>query len=289
MEPAVRRTMLDVTVARLDVDRVLRMGELAASAEERAQARITVIGGISHLEADGWLGTRWYRWARMFGLPRLPASPTAAARLLLAPFDVIDHVHRTLAPYFSGVLAVFDAGLALAPGVPDEPEANEVLLQGWTGACLPTSLTPGTAYGPRTPEVEEVLRHAWAASPAARLRAHEARAAIPAPRLECRLRGRRRHLERLRCAVPRPLPVRRGPIGEHRPRPGGRGLGRGRRHRVPRRPPRGRARPAVEALPRGRLTLRSHFFSRHARSNGSRHAFGAMSWWIAFGPHVPGG
>ena len=32
MEPAVRRTMLDVTVARLDVDRVLRMGELAAPA-----------------------------------------------------------------------------------------------------------------------------------------------------------------------------------------------------------------------------------------------------------------
>lgn len=180
-EPAVRRTMLDVTVARLDVDRVVRMGEVAASSEERAKARIAVIGGISHVDADGWLGTRWYRWARMFGLRRLPASPTAAARLLLAPYDVVDHVHRTLAPYFSGVLAVFDAGLALAPGVPEEPEANEVLLQGWTGACMPTSLTPGTAYGPRTPEVEEVLRHAWAASPAARVRALEARAAIPAP------------------------------------------------------------------------------------------------------------
>jgi hypothetical protein len=156
------------------------MGELAASAEDRAQSRLTVIGRIPHLEPDSWLGARWYRWARMFGLPRLPASPTAAARLLLAPYDAVDHVHRTLAPFFSGVLAVFDAGLALAPGVPDEPEANEVLLQGWTGACLPTSLTPGTAYGPRTPEVEEVLRHAWAASPTARLRAHEARAAIPA-------------------------------------------------------------------------------------------------------------
>jgi hypothetical protein len=179
-EPAVRRTTLDVTVARLDVDRVVRMGELAAASEERAQARLTVIGRIPHLEADSWLGARWYRWARMFGLPRLPASPTAAARLLLAPYDAVDHVHRTLAPFFSGVLAVFDAGLALAPGVPHEPEANEVLLQGWSGACLPTSLTPGTAYGPRTPEVEDVLRHAWAASPAARLRAHEARAAIAA-------------------------------------------------------------------------------------------------------------
>ena len=27
--------------------------------------------------------------------------------------------------------------------------------------------------------------------------------------------------------------------------------------------------------------------SRQTRSNGSRHACGAMSWWIAFGPHEP--
>jgi len=172
--------MLDVTVARLDVARVLRMGKLAASSEDRTAARLSVIGHIPHLAPDSWLAARWYRWARMFGLPRLPASPEPTARLLLAPYDAIDHVHRTLAPYLSGVFAVFDAGLALSPGVPDEPEACEVLLRGWTGACLPTSLTPGTAYGPRTPEVEEVLRHAWAASPTARLRAHEARAAIPA-------------------------------------------------------------------------------------------------------------
>jgi hypothetical protein len=178
-EPAVRRTMLDVTVARLDVARVLHMGELAAPGEERTAARLAVIARIAHLEPDGWLGARWYRWARIFGLPRLPGSPSPAARLLLAPYDALDHVRRALAPYLSGVLAVFDAGLALSPGVPEQPEANEVLLRGWTGACLPTSLTPGTAYGPRTPEVEEVLRQAWAASPAARLRAHEARAAIP--------------------------------------------------------------------------------------------------------------
>ena len=29
-------------------------------------------------------------------------------------------------------------------------------------------------------------------------------------------------------------------------------------------------------------------FVRHARSNGSRHACGAISWWIALGPHEPG-
>jgi len=28
-------------------------------------------------------------------------------------------------------------------------------------------------------------------------------------------------------------------------------------------------------------------FSRHARSNGSRHALGAINWWMAFGPQVP--
>jgi hypothetical protein len=30
------------------------------------------------------------------------------------------------------------------------------------------------------------------------------------------------------------------------------------------------------------------FFSRQARSNGSRHACGATSWWMALGPQVPG-
>jgi len=35
--------------------------------------------------------------------------------------------------------------------------------------------------------------------------------------------------------------------------------------------------------------IRPYLRSRHPRSNGSRHAFGAMSWWIALGPHVPCG
>ena len=29
-------------------------------------------------------------------------------------------------------------------------------------------------------------------------------------------------------------------------------------------------------------------FSRHWRSKGSRHALGLMSWWMAFGPQLPG-
>ncbi len=48
-----------------------------------------------------------------------------------------------------------------------------------------------------------------------------------------------------------------------------------RHHRFPSRP--------------GRAARRQAFLVRHARSNGSRHALGAISWWIAFGPHVPGG
>ena len=32
----------------------------------------------------------------------------------------------------------------------------------------------------------------------------------------------------------------------------------------------------------------SGFVSRHSRSNGNRHAFGAISWWTALGPQVPG-
>ena len=31
------------------------------------------------------------------------------------------------------------------------------------------------------------------------------------------------------------------------------------------------------------------FFTRHARSNGSRQALGAISWWMALGPQLPGG
>ena len=172
---------------------------------------------MSHLEPEGWLGSRWYRWNRMFGLPRLPASPTPAARLLLAPYDALDRVHRTLEPYLSGVLAVFDAGSRWPPARPTSPRPTEVLLSGWTGACLPTSLTAGTAYGPRTPEVEEVLRLAWAASPAARLRAHRARAAIPAPTWNAACGVVDDAVERLRGPVPRPLPLRRGAVRQLRP------------------------------------------------------------------------
>src|SRR5690625_1364489 len=51
-------------------------------------------------------------------------------------------------------------------------------------------------------------------------------------------------------------------------------------------------RPTVTPrLPRGagREELGQEPGSRHVRSNGNRHACGAISWWIAFGPHDSGG
>lgn len=33
---------------------------------------------------------------------------------------------------------------------------------------------------------------------------------------------------------------------------------------------------------------RPYFLPRQARSNGSRHAWGAISWWMEFGPQEPG-
>ena len=38
---------------------------------------------------------------------------------------------------------------------------------------------------------------------------------------------------------------------------------------------------------RGRRVL-TRYLSRHARSNGSRQVCGAMTWWMALGPHEPG-
>ncbi len=83
------------------------------------------------------------------------------------------------------------------------------------------------------------------------------------------------------------------------------GLGSGAARRRPARPPRDprpprprrprfdRRRstpsPAPRTQPTGGGSCRQLFFTRHARSNGSRQAFGAISWWIAFGPQLPTG
>jgi hypothetical protein len=41
--------------------------------------------------------------------------------------------------------------------------------------------------------------------------------------------------------------------------------------------------------PSARTQLPSLFGARQARSNGSLQVCGAISWWIDFGPHEPGG
>jgi WD40 repeat protein len=47
---------------------------------------------------------------------------------------------------------------------------------------------------------------------------------------------------------------------------------------------------AIDESPTLRFAAGRHgFLVRHARSNGSRQALGAINWWIAFGPHAPGG
>ena len=45
---------------------------------------------------------------------------------------------------------------------------------------------------------------------------------------------------------------------------------------------------SVPAMPPAYGEPRRYFFSRQRRSNGSRHACGATSWWMALGPQVPG-
>jgi len=59
--------------------------------------------------------------------------------------------------------------------------------------------------------------------------------------------------------------------------------------RVRRDEPGDRARRAAARVASPVETGSGYFFSRHARSKGSRQAFGAISWWIALGPQLPCG
>jgi hypothetical protein len=64
--------------------------------------------------------------------------------------------------YLSGVLAVFDAGLAIAaaPIDPADTADYELLTAPWRRACLPSRFTPGSAYGPHTQPTLVLLRRA---------------------------------------------------------------------------------------------------------------------------------
>ena len=211
--------MLDVTVARLDVDRVLRMGELAASAEDRDRRP------PRRDRPDLAPGAR--RLARRPLVPLGPhVRPAAAARVADARRAAAARALRRDRPRppharavpLGRVRRVRRRALRCRRVSRTSPRRTRCCCAAGRAACLPTSLTPGTAYGPRTPEVEDVLRHAWAASPAARLRAHEARAAIPAHVWNAACGVVDETSTRVRRALPRPVPVRRGAVRQRRPR-----------------------------------------------------------------------
>jgi hypothetical protein len=62
-----------------------------------------------------------------------------------------------------------------------------------------------------------------------------------------------------------------------------------RRTRHPAHPDPGFGTPAGRVPPAGAVPKPPYFFSRHDRSNGSRHACGTISWCTALGPQLPGG
>ncbi len=140
---------LDLTLPTLSLDQVAEMGELALSGPDRTAARIAAINGC----ADDRLLARWCRWSAVFGLPR-PVASRPTPEILLHPYAAVGRPHRRLAGYLTGVLAVFDAGLAT---VCQDSDIAALLAAPWSGACLPTAVTPDTEFGPHTPAVRTAL------------------------------------------------------------------------------------------------------------------------------------
>ncbi|MGH3809115.1 MAG: hypothetical protein ACRDRU_21325 [Pseudonocardiaceae bacterium] len=158
---------LDVTVANLTIDQLIRMGELMGSDDQHVAARAQLVEGIGEGELAGRLGSRWVRWAATFGLPQPADLDRPAAEILRHPYTLTD-TDDLPAAYLAGVLAVFDAGLAIAaaPAQDTDTTAYELLTGPWRRACLPSRFTPTTAYGPHTQPALAVLRHARTLDPA---------------------------------------------------------------------------------------------------------------------------
>jgi hypothetical protein len=152
---------LDVTVANLTFDQLDRMGRLIDADTSRGPLRTQLIEGIVDRELLGRLGSRWVRWAATFGLPQPGELHTAPGQILRHPYTLADTGAVTEA-YLCGVLAVFDAGLAIAAAPIDAAgaAAYEVLANPWRRVCLPCRFTPATAYGPHTQPALAVLREA---------------------------------------------------------------------------------------------------------------------------------
>ncbi|MGH3722450.1 MAG: hypothetical protein ACRDRI_27175 [Pseudonocardiaceae bacterium] len=152
---------LDVTVANLTIGQLIRMGELTGSDHRHVAARAQLIECLGEGELAGRLGSRWVRWAATFGLPQpadldRPAVEALHHPYTLAPTDDLP------AAYLAGVLAVFDAGLAIAAAPTEDTgtAAYELLSGPWRRACLPSRFTPTTAYGPHTQPALALLSQA---------------------------------------------------------------------------------------------------------------------------------
>jgi hypothetical protein len=158
---------LDVTVANLALDQLIRMGGLVGSGDQRVAARAQLIGGIGEGELAGRLGSRWVRWADTFGLPQPANVGRRIVEVLGHPYTLTD-TDELPAAYLAGVLAVFDAGLgiAAAPAGDTGTAAYQLLTGPWRRTCLPSRFTPSTAYGPHTQSALALLRQARTLAPA---------------------------------------------------------------------------------------------------------------------------
>ena len=147
-------------MANLTFDQLDRMGRLADTDTGRDRARARLIAGLTEGELLGRLGSRWVRWAATFGLPQ-PNPHLAPRQILRHPYRLASH--PTINPdYLSGVLAVFDAGLAIAAAPIDIADTAdyELLTTPWRRACLPSGFTPDSVYGPHTQPALALLRRA---------------------------------------------------------------------------------------------------------------------------------
>jgi hypothetical protein len=148
-------------VASLTRDQLDRMSRLAVANTDRERARIELIENLADGELLGRLGSRWVRWASTFGLPQHRDPHLPARHILRHPYRLVGNPDIP-AGYLSGVLAVFDAGLAIAaaPLDPAGRPAYELLTTPWRRACLPCRFTPTSAYGRHTQPALALLRRA---------------------------------------------------------------------------------------------------------------------------------
>jgi hypothetical protein len=170
---------LDVTVANLTLDQLIRMSGLVGSGDQRAVARAQLIEGIGEGELAGRLGSRWVRWADTFGLPQPGNLGRRIVEVLRHPYTLTEG-DELPAAYLAGVLAVFDAGLGIAAAPAGDPGigAYQLLTGPWRRTCVPSRFTPSTAYGPHTQPALALLRQARTLTPAAVTRIRHRRAVL---------------------------------------------------------------------------------------------------------------